>query len=151
MPKLWKKRPTRPAMKATGRKMTTSDSVVAMTARLISLVAPAAARIGDSPFSSMWRKMFSSTTTASSMTMPMASTSPSMVMLLSVKPISASSVKVAMIEVGMATAAISVRAQVGDEEQHREAHQDGRQHEVELHLVDRALDEARLVADDLAA
>jgi hypothetical protein len=51
-PKLWKKRPTRPAMNATGRKMMTSDSVVAMTARAISAVASDAARIGDTFFSS---------------------------------------------------------------------------------------------------
>ena len=40
-PKLLKKRPTWPSMNATGRKMTTSDRVVASTARLISPVAGA--------------------------------------------------------------------------------------------------------------
>ena len=39
-------------MKATGRKMTTSDSVVAMTAVPISPVASAAACCGVTPFSS---------------------------------------------------------------------------------------------------
>ena len=85
-PKLWKKRPTRPAMNATGRKMMTSESVVAMTARAISAVASEAARRGGVPSSSTWRKMFSSTTTASSITMPTASTRASIVTLFSVKP-----------------------------------------------------------------
>ena len=60
-------------MKATGTKITTSDSVVAMTARPISAVASAAASFGVRPFSSTNLKMFSSTTIASSMTMPVAS------------------------------------------------------------------------------
>jgi hypothetical protein len=51
-PKLWKNRPTRPAMKATGRKMITSESVVAMTARAISAVPPEAASMGGIPSSS---------------------------------------------------------------------------------------------------
>ncbi len=48
--------------------------------------------------------MFSSTTIASSMTMPTASVSASSVMLLSVKSIARISVNVAMIEAGMARA-----------------------------------------------
>ena len=51
-PKLWKKRPTRPAMNATGRKMMTSDSVVAMTASAISAVPSEAACRGGVPSSS---------------------------------------------------------------------------------------------------
>jgi hypothetical protein len=86
MPKLWKKRPTRPAMKASGTKMTSKESVVAMTARAISRVALEAALMGLSPFSSMWRKMFSRTTTASSITIPTAKTRASIVMLFNVKP-----------------------------------------------------------------
>ena len=84
-PKLRKKRPMMPAMNATGRKMTISDRVVAMTASEISRVAVPAADIGVSPRSSTWRKMFSSITTASSITMPTASTRPSIVMLFKVK------------------------------------------------------------------
>ena len=52
--------------------------------------------------------MFSSTTIASSMTMPVASDSASIVMLLSVKPAIFMNVKVPMIEVGMASAAMKV-------------------------------------------
>ena len=71
-------------MNASGRKITTRESVVAMTANEISLVAIPAACIADQPFSSMVRWMFSSTTMASSMTMPTAKTSPSMVKLFRV-------------------------------------------------------------------
>ena len=52
----------------------------------------------------MYRKMFSSTTIASSMTMPTASVMPSSVMLFSVKSMARISVKVAMIDAGMARA-----------------------------------------------
>ena len=111
-PKLWKKRPTLPSMNATGRKITTSDSVVAMTASAISRVPRDAACTGVSPFSSMWRKMFSSTTTASSMTMPTASTSAEHGHVVEGEAhVAASIVNVAMIEVGIATGAISARAQ----------------------------------------
>ena len=52
--------------------------------------------------------MFSSTTIASSMTMPTESVSASMVSMLSVKPMYQMRAKVAMIDVGMATAAMIV-------------------------------------------
>ena len=83
-PKLLKNRPTRPPMNTTGRKITSSDSVVADTARAISRVAVDAASRADQPCSSMCRKMFSLITTASSITMPMARIRPSIVMLFSV-------------------------------------------------------------------
>ncbi len=59
-------------------------------------------------FSSIKRKMFSSTTMASSMTMPTASASASKVMVLMVKPISHMPMNVPMIDVGMASAAMIV-------------------------------------------
>ena len=95
-------------MNATGTKMTTKESVVAMTARPISCVASAAASFGVTPFSSTNRKMFSSTTMASSMTMPVASDSASIVMLFSVKPAIFMNVNVPTIDVGMASAAMNV-------------------------------------------
>ena len=55
--------------------------------------------------------MFSSTTIASSMTMPTASVSASMVIELSVKSSYQISPNVAMIDVGMAIAAMSVERQ----------------------------------------
>ena len=54
----------------------------------------------------MYRKMFSSTTIASSMTMPTASVMPSSVMLFSVNPIRFISVNAAMIDAGIASAAM---------------------------------------------
>ena len=71
MPKLYKKRPTIPCMKASGTKITSSESVVATTARRDLARCPRLRRsIGVSPFSSMCRKMFSITMIASSITMP---------------------------------------------------------------------------------
>ena len=84
-PKEFMKRPTIPAMNATGRKTAISDSDVARTARPTSFVPSTAACIGGIFFFSMKRKMFSRTTTASSMTMPTASVRASSVMMFSVK------------------------------------------------------------------
>ena len=95
-------------MNATGTKITTSENVVAMTARPISCVASAAASFGVTPFSSTYRKIFSSTTIASSMTMPVASDSASIVMLFSVNPAIFMKVKVPTIDVGIARAAMKV-------------------------------------------
>ena len=53
-------------MKATGRKITTSETVVAVTASEISLVPVMAASKGGRRSSSVCRKMFSSTMMASS-------------------------------------------------------------------------------------
>ena len=52
-PNEFMKRPTMPPMNATGMKTTMSESVVAMTARPISLVPSSAAVNGSLPFSSM--------------------------------------------------------------------------------------------------
>ncbi len=95
-----------PSMNAIGTKMTTSDSVVAITGRATSRVPSMAALKGLLPFSSMCRKMFSSTTIASSMTIPTASVIASSVMLFSVKPITFISVNDEMMEVGIASAAM---------------------------------------------
>ena len=102
------KRPTMPAMKPTGRNTASSDSVVAVTARPISFVPSMAAWKGGTPFSSIKRKMFSRTTTASSITMPTISVSASIVIEFIVKPIAAINPNVAMIEVGIAIAAMKV-------------------------------------------
>src|SRR5689334_10374374 len=86
MPNWYKKRPEMEDMKETGTKITTSERVVARTARPISFVASRAASKGFILFSSTKRKMFSRTTMASSMTTPTISTSASMVTELRVKP-----------------------------------------------------------------
>ena len=89
------------------------------------------------PSSSMCRKMFSCTTTASSMTMPMARISASIVMLLSVKPMKSMNRNVAMIDVGIASVAISVVRQSRMNSRIVGRDQHGGQQEVELHLLDR--------------
>lgn len=63
-----------PGTKATGRNIATTVAVVASTASVISLVPSSAACIGALPRSSCL-KMFSRTTTASSMSSPMLSDS----------------------------------------------------------------------------
>ena len=62
--------------------------------------------------------MFSSTTMASSMTMPTASVIASSVMLLSVKPMTLISVNDEMIEAGNRQRRDDHRAEVADEEHH---------------------------------
>jgi len=98
-------------MKAMGRKIITSERVVAITASPISLVASIEARTRSLPFSSMNRKIFSRTMMASSMTMPTASVNARSVMLFREKSMPRIRVKVEMIEAGMATAAINTARQ----------------------------------------
>ena len=105
-PKLRQNRPTRPPMNATGKKIAIRETVVATTGRTISLAPVTAASQGERFSSSMCRKMFSSTMIASSITMPVDTDSPSIVTLFSVNPAHRMAKNVAMIEVGMETAAI---------------------------------------------
>ena len=74
-----------PSMKEIGTNTAASVSVVAITAKEIWRAPRTAASSGGSP-SSMRRWMFSSTTIASSTTMPIASTSASRVSTLIEKP-----------------------------------------------------------------
>jgi len=94
-------------MKATGTNTATSVKVVAMTARAISCVPRLAASAGASPRSSR-RVMLSRTTTASSMSRPMASDRPSRVSWLSEKPIPYMTKRVPTTEVGRASAEMRV-------------------------------------------
>ncbi len=81
----WKKiLPIMPPMNATGMNTAMTASVVAITARPISLVPSRAARWWSFPIS-RWRTMFSRTTMASSMSRPIASDSASSVMVFIVK------------------------------------------------------------------
>src|SRR6478672_13822357 len=98
-------------IKDTGRKITTKESVVASTARPMSFVASLAASLGSIRFSSMKRKIFSSTTMASSITTPTINTSANIVTLLSVKFSARIMPKVEIKEHGIATAAINVERQ----------------------------------------
>ena len=90
-------------MNDTGMKITTRLIVVASTGRAISAVASRAASNGFIFFSSMNRKMFSSTTIASSITIPTISTSASIVTVLSVKSSAAIKPNVEITEVGTET------------------------------------------------
>ena len=101
------------------------------------------------PFSSMKRKIFSSTMMASSMTMPTISVSASIVIWFSVKPMAAISAKVEMIEVGMAMAAISVVRQLARKmKMMTEARMLPSIRWCWMEL-DGGFDEDRLIADDL--
>ena len=106
-PNCLKNWPVTPCMKATGTKTATSVKVVAITASAISLVPWLAAWAGDSPASSR-RVMLSRTTTASSMSRPMASDSPSSVIWLSEKPMAYMTKSVPITEVGRASAEMKV-------------------------------------------
>jgi hypothetical protein len=112
MPNWYRNRPEMLDMNDTGTNTTTRLSVVASTASPISAVAARAASIGGRPFSSTKRNTFSSTTIASSMTTPTISTSASMVTPLSVKSSSHMKPKVATVDAGIATLAISVERQL---------------------------------------
>ncbi len=92
--------------------------------------------------------MFSSTTIASSITMPTESVSASMVSMLSVKPMYQISAKVAMIEVGMATAAMIVDRRLPRNSRTTRRGQQRADDEVLLDRRDRGLDELSLVPDD---
>ena len=107
-PKLLRNLPTMPLRNATGTNTASSEKVVAMTARPISLVPLIAASKGFCFFSSIKRKMFSTTMMASSMTMPTASASATRLIELSVTSAAHITPKLAMIEVGMDSAEMSV-------------------------------------------
>ena len=104
----WRKNcPTMPLMNATGTKTATTVIVVAKTLSAISLVPSSAACIGGTPRSRCF-EMFSRTTTASSMRSPIERLSPSSVIMLSEKPSTYITMKVATTLVGRATALMSV-------------------------------------------
>ena len=86
-----------------GTKTAPSTAEVAMIGPVTSAIAALAAAMGGSPASSC-RSTFSTTTIASSTTSPMASTMPSMLMVLSENPITSITANVAMSDTGMATA-----------------------------------------------
>ena len=101
---------------------------------------------GGAPSSSMWRKMFSSTTIASSMTMPTASVSASSVMLLSVNPAARISAKLAMIDAGIASEATSTTRKFRMNAMITRLASRLPQHQVLLERRDRRVDELRVVA-----
>ena len=80
-----KMRPTMPPISRTGMNTATSENVIEMMVKPISLAPLSAASNGRMPFS-MWRTMFSSITMASSTTNPTDNVSASSVMLLIENP-----------------------------------------------------------------
>ena len=73
-------------MKASGKNTATSTSVMPTMAPETCCMAFTVAASGGSPSSAMMRSTFSTTTMASSTRMPMASTMPNMVIMLTEKP-----------------------------------------------------------------
>ena len=98
-------------MKAAGMKTAHSTSAIAISAPPTSSILLIAASRGRSP-ASMLRSTFSTTTIASSTTMPTASTSPNKVRLFSVKPNIAITKNVPISEIGIAISGISAARQV---------------------------------------
>ena len=135
-------------MNETGTKMTTRLNVVAMTARPISAVAARAASKEFMAFSSTKRKIFSSTTMASSMTMPTINTRASIVTLFRVKPSAHIMPNVEITEAGMATALITVERQLRMKANTTKVREDAAEDQMHVDFVQRGVDVARLVADD---
>jgi hypothetical protein len=103
----WRKNwPMMPEIKAQGTNTAASTSPIAITGPETSSIARIVASRGDMP-RSMWCSTASTTTIASSTTMPMASTRPKSVRLLRLKPIAAMTAKVPTIATGTATRGIS--------------------------------------------
>src|SRR5262245_43684 len=106
----WRKScPLMPGMKATGTNTDKRTSVMAMIGPVISAMAfLQASGTGRSGFSSITRSTFSTTTIASSTTMPMASTSASNETVLAEYPMRSKTAKVPTIDTGTATSGIRV-------------------------------------------
>src|SRR6185437_12871160 len=99
--------PATPYMNAIGTNTATIENVVAATASPISSVPSCDAVTWSLPIS-MWRTMFSRTTMASSMRMPIARERPSSDMVLSVNPNAHTAMNDASTETGSASPVITV-------------------------------------------
>ena len=96
-----------PGMKVTGTKTASSTSVVAMIGAVIWVIAWRVASLGSNP-SAISSSTFSTTTIASSTTMPMARTNANSVTVLRDIPSARSTPKVPISETGIATTGIRV-------------------------------------------
>src|SRR4030088_410099 len=135
-------------MKASGTNTATSTSAIATIGPDTSRIARCVARRGDRP-ASMLRSTFSTTTMASSTTMPIASTSPNKVSALIEKPKTYITAKVPMIETATANRrnkGAPPRLQEQDHHQHDQRH--GLEQRVH-HRLDRGAYELGGVIDDL--
>ena len=105
----WNSWPEMPGMKATGTKTDSSTSVIARIAPVISPIAALAALAGDMPgFAAILASTASTTTMASSTTMPIASTIASSDTVLMVKPIANITAKVPTSATGTAISGMIV-------------------------------------------
>ncbi len=95
-------------MKASGKNTAASTSVMPMMAPDTWLIALAVASTGPSPSSAMIRSTFSTTTMASSTRMPIASTMPNIVIMLTEKPIAYITASVPARQTGTTMVGISV-------------------------------------------
>ncbi|MDT4844249.1 hypothetical protein FQZ97_782000 [compost metagenome] len=100
--------PTEPLKNASGTNTEISTTVTPMMAPEICCIALRVASSGDSPSSLMMRSTFSTTTMASSTTIPITSTMPNMVSTLIEKPIASRPAKVPNSATGTTSVGISV-------------------------------------------
>ena len=137
-----------PPRKATGTNTAHSTSTIATTAPDTSRIASSAASNGGMSFSRIRRSTFSSTTIASSTTMPMASTSANSVRVLMVKPTAHRPAKAPISDTGTRDHRDQRRAPGLQEQEHHRQHQQRRLEDGGVHLLDRGVDEARGVERD---
>ena len=106
-----KNRPVTPPINAQGTNTAESTAATPITGPVTSVIAFSAAATGLSPCL-IQRSTFSTTTIASSTTMPIASTSPNSERVLRLKPIEAIAANVPTIATGTATSGINVARQL---------------------------------------
>ena len=102
--------PVIPPMNAQGTKTASNTNVVAMTGPVISAIALTAASFGERP-SARWRLAFSTTTIASSTTIPIARTIPNSESIFSEKPMPFMIAKVPISDTGIAATGTIVARQ----------------------------------------
>ena len=101
-----------PGMKLVGMNTPHSTSAIAINAPDTSSIVLCAASRGESPSSSIKRSIFSTTTIASSTTIPIASTMPNSERLLRLKPKPASTARLPISDTGIAMIGINAARQL---------------------------------------
>ena len=138
-----------PVMKAHGTNTAVNTRPTAITGAETSSMALIVAARGFIPCS-MWCSTDSTTTIASSTTMPIASTRPNSVRLLMLKPIASMTANVPMIATGTAIKGITADRQFCRNKQHDDRDQDDRVAQRVEDFPDRFADIGRgVVADDV--
>src|SRR5262249_53374702 len=136
-----------PERKADGTNTAHSVSAIEISAPPTSSIVRWAASTGDMP-SRMLRSTFSTTTIASSTTMPTASTRPNRDRLLSEMPKAARIANVPTSDTGIAMTGMMVARQLCRNKEHDAHHQQDGHENRDDDLVDRLRDEDRRVIDD---